>query len=82
MVVGSRGLGAIRRELLGSVSTAVTRHAYCPVAIVHSTSATDAVSSEKPVLVGVDGTSRDQPAHNSPSGPEAAPPRRRVLAPC
>ncbi|MFR9749630.1 universal stress protein [Nocardia sp. 004] len=56
LAVGSRGLGAFRRELLGSVGAALTRHAHCPVAVVHSTSATDAVSSSKPVLVGVDGT--------------------------
>ncbi|WP_327117460.1 universal stress protein [Nocardia sp. NBC_01730] len=62
VVVGSRGLGAIRRGLLGSVSTAVTRHAHCPVTVVHSTSATDALSSVKPVLVGVDGTENSVPA--------------------
>ncbi|MEV6426412.1 universal stress protein [Nocardia sp. NPDC051463] len=62
LVVGSRGLGAFRRGLLGSVSMAVTRHAHCPVAVVHSTSATDAFSSGKPVLVGVDGTANSVPA--------------------
>ncbi|WP_433567522.1 universal stress protein [Nocardia sp. CA-151230] len=62
LVVGSRGHGAIRRGLLGSVSTAVTRHAHCPVAIVHSTAAIDAVSAERPVLVGVDGTPNSVPA--------------------
>jgi nucleotide-binding universal stress UspA family protein len=62
LVVGGRGLGAIRRGLLGSVSTAVTRHAYCPVAVVHSTSAIDAVSASRPVLVGVDGTANSEPA--------------------
>lgn len=62
IVVGSRGLGAIRRSLLGSVSSAVTRHAECPVTVVHSMSATDAVSVVKPVLVGVDGTENSVPA--------------------
>ncbi|MEU2102178.1 universal stress protein [Nocardia sp. NPDC019255] len=62
LVVGSRSLGAFRRELLGSVSTAMTRHAHCPVAVVRSTSATDAFSSGKPVLVGVDGTTNSVPA--------------------
>ncbi|MEU7766609.1 universal stress protein [Nocardia sp. NPDC049190] len=62
LVVGSRGLGAFLRGLLGSVSTAVSRHAHCPVAVVHSTSATDAFSSGKPVLVGVDGTANSVPA--------------------
>jgi len=34
IVVGSRGLGAISRALLGSVSDSVVRHAHCPVLVV------------------------------------------------
>lgn len=34
VVVGSRGLGGIRRALMGSVSDAVVRHAHCPVLVV------------------------------------------------
>ena len=34
IVVGSRGLGGVRRALMGSVSDAVTRHAHCPVLVV------------------------------------------------
>jgi nucleotide-binding universal stress UspA family protein len=34
VVVGSRGLSATRRLLLGSVSTAVVNHAPCPVLVV------------------------------------------------
>ncbi|MGW5919657.1 universal stress protein, partial [Nocardia fluminea] len=37
LVVGSRGLGAIRRTLLGSVSTSLARHAACPVAVIPET---------------------------------------------
>jgi nucleotide-binding universal stress UspA family protein len=33
-VMGSRGLGGIRRALMGSVSDAVVRHAHCPVMVV------------------------------------------------
>jgi nucleotide-binding universal stress UspA family protein len=34
VVVGSRGLGGIRRARLGSVSDSVVRHAHCPVLMV------------------------------------------------
>jgi nucleotide-binding universal stress UspA family protein len=34
IVMGSRGLGGIRRALIGSVSDSVVRHAHCPVLIV------------------------------------------------
>jgi nucleotide-binding universal stress UspA family protein len=34
VVMGSRGLGRIRRALLGSVSDSVVRHAHCPVMVV------------------------------------------------
>ncbi|MEU6562885.1 universal stress protein [Nocardia nova] len=62
IVVGSRGLGAIRRSLLGSVSTAIVHHAECPVTVVRTISATDAVSAVKPVLVGIDGSENSVPA--------------------
>ncbi|MGK8512730.1 universal stress protein [Nocardia asiatica] len=62
LVLGSRGLGAIRCGLLGSVSTAAVHHAHCPVVIVYSASATDTISASKPVLVGVDGTPNSLPA--------------------
>jgi nucleotide-binding universal stress UspA family protein len=34
VVMGSRGLGGIKRALLGSVSDSVVRHAHCPVLVV------------------------------------------------
>src|SRR5215213_795035 len=36
VVVGSRGLGRLRRTLMGSVSDSVVRHAHCPVLVVRS----------------------------------------------
>ncbi|NEW55034.1 universal stress protein [Nocardia cyriacigeorgica] len=53
LVVGSRGLGAFRRTLLGSVSTALARHATCPVAIIPEN---DFRGWRGPVVVGVDGS--------------------------
>ena len=34
IVVGSRGLGALSRALMGSVSDSVVKHAHCPVFVV------------------------------------------------
>jgi nucleotide-binding universal stress UspA family protein len=34
IVMGSRGVGGIRRALMGSVSGSVLRHAHCPVLVV------------------------------------------------
>ncbi len=36
IVIGSRGLSALRRVLLGSVSESVIRHAHCPVFVVRA----------------------------------------------
>jgi nucleotide-binding universal stress UspA family protein len=34
IVIGSRGLGAVKRALMGGVSESVIRHAHCPVFVV------------------------------------------------
>jgi nucleotide-binding universal stress UspA family protein len=34
IVIGSRGLGAVSRMLIGSVSDSIVRHAHCPVLVV------------------------------------------------
>jgi len=34
IVLGSRGLGGVKRALMGSVSDSVVRHAHCPVLVV------------------------------------------------
>src|SRR5215207_988219 len=41
IVMGSRGLGVMRRALLGSVSDSVVRHAHCPVLAVRKEEPTD-----------------------------------------
>ncbi|MGW6621948.1 universal stress protein [Nocardia sp. NPDC055002] len=52
LVVGSRGRGALRRALLGSVSTSLARHAECPVAVIPETG----FDADAAVVVGVDGS--------------------------
>ncbi|MFF2083589.1 universal stress protein [Nocardia sp. NPDC058176] len=52
LVVGSRGLGAFRRTLLGSVSSSLARRATCPVAVIPE----QEYAADGPVVVGVDGS--------------------------
>jgi nucleotide-binding universal stress UspA family protein len=53
IVLGSRGRGALKSMLLGSVSTAVSAHATCPVVVCRPLDGSDRTQG---VIVGADGT--------------------------
>jgi nucleotide-binding universal stress UspA family protein len=61
IVVGSQGLGALGRLLLGSVTAGLVHHARCPVAVIHTGEGT-APDSNAPVLLGIDGSPASQAA--------------------
>ena len=60
LVVGSRGRGAVRSALLGSVALHTLSHAPCPVLVAHP--APDGVTQEARVVVGVDGSAGSRAA--------------------
>lgn len=55
IVVGSQGVGTLGRLLLGSVTTSLLHHSHCPVAVIHSDWRMT-LDSDRPVLVGIDGS--------------------------
>jgi nucleotide-binding universal stress UspA family protein len=62
IVVGCRGLGAIERRLLGSVSWGLLHHAHCPVAVIHDEDPLMPTPAKAPVVVGIDGSPASEAA--------------------
>ncbi|MEV6321253.1 universal stress protein [Nocardia sp. NPDC051787] len=62
MVVGTRERGTMRRALLGSVSAALARRAYCPLVVVREGAPLTPEARKQPIIVGVDGTEISEPA--------------------
>lgn len=62
IVVGCRGLGAVKRRLMGSVSTCLVQHAHCPVAVIHDEDPLMDTPSRAPVVVGIDGSPASESA--------------------
>jgi nucleotide-binding universal stress UspA family protein len=51
IVLGSRGLGGIKRALMGSVSDSVVRHAHCPVLVVRKEDDPDQQETDQEMLL-------------------------------
>jgi len=51
IVMGSRGLGGVKRTLMGSVSDSVVRHAHCPVLVVRKEDEPDRQEADQEMLL-------------------------------
>jgi nucleotide-binding universal stress UspA family protein len=51
IVLGSRGLGGVKRALMGSVSDSVVRHAHCPVLVVRKEEEPDLREEDQEMLL-------------------------------
>lgn len=61
IVVGSQGMGALGRLLLGSVTTSLLHHAHCPVVVIHC-APRSSITIDRPVLLGIDGSPASEAA--------------------
>lgn len=62
VVVGRRGMGTVKRRMLGSVSAGLAHHAHCPVAVIHDEDPMMEHPARAPVLVGIDGSPASEEA--------------------
>jgi nucleotide-binding universal stress UspA family protein len=51
IVLGSRGLGGVKRALMGSVSDSVVMHAHCPVLVVRKADDPDQEETDQEMLL-------------------------------
>jgi nucleotide-binding universal stress UspA family protein len=64
IVIGGRGLRALSRGMVGSLGSALARHAHCSVAVLHfrANDPWDLSRPRRAVVVGVDGSDNSVPA--------------------
>ncbi|MBB2910315.1 nucleotide-binding universal stress UspA family protein [Streptosporangium becharense] len=60
VVIGSRGLGALARSVVGSVTTYVAAHARCPVIVVRGPGPIPMPASPGPVVLGLSPVTPDE----------------------
>jgi nucleotide-binding universal stress UspA family protein len=60
-IVGSRGMGTLKRLVMGSVSTGLIHHAHGPITVVHSRSG-ELPDTNLPILLGIDGSPASEAA--------------------
>ncbi len=61
IVVGSRGMGAFGRAVLGSTTSGLVHHAHCPVVVIHD-GETPEPEPAAPVVLGIDGSPASEAA--------------------
>jgi nucleotide-binding universal stress UspA family protein len=61
VVVGCRGMGAVGRALLGSVSSGMVHYGYGPIAVIHAQDG-ELPNTSAPVVVGIDGSPASEAA--------------------